>query len=183
VTSGQEIGENAHSHGKLECSGQENAVSADGRRLSSLREMDPALVHPRSDILPPSSEKVEKIPESLVLGQIRSRESSGSRSSTSTARLVGQCQIRLYPDKAQFIDVSPDLGIRAEIEAPASGRITLTRGEEATSRLGERDHVVKLEVLKVGQEVDFQRREDENSIVLHLGRGQSKICSLSLRWA
>ncbi len=183
VTSGQESGENARLHSSFESSGQQSVVSTNSRRLSSLHEIDPASVPPRSDIVPSSSEGDEKSPESLVLGQIRSRESSRGRSSASTARLVGQCQIRVCPDEAQFIDVSPDLEIRAEIEAPCSGVITLTRGKKATRKLGVRDNGVNLDDLKVGQEMEFQRRDDENGILLHLERGQSQVCSLSLRWA
>ena len=105
-------------------------------------------------------------------------------SNPSSSTLCGQTtpEVRIESDKPYFMTGLNGVEVLIEIEAPGSGMVGHfpVSEDESSSRSG---NVVRLEDLRVGQEMDFQRRDDENSVVIHLERGQSKICSLSLRWA
>jgi hypothetical protein len=117
---------------------------------------------------------------SLASGQTSSDEWWESGSSMSTLAASNARPVQLLPDEPHFAAV-PSLEIMAEIQPPAVGMMTL----KTDSAFGDTPagHVINLEELDAGQEVTFDRRENEASIVLRFQKHRREVCYVILEWA
>lgn len=75
----------------------------------------------------------------------------------------------------------PGLEIMVEIGAPRTGKI-YWRKAGRVDKIAEEENVVRIGSLEAGEEMHFQRRDTEDSVVLHLERLEGDVCSVILQW-
>ncbi|OAP64272.1 hypothetical protein AYL99_00244 [Fonsecaea erecta] len=110
-----------------------------------------------------------------VLSEVNSESTITSSTLTSNSRVP----VRVSPDTPQLINTA-DLAIVVEIQPPRYGNISLITGSEIGKSTSSR--LVKLEDIQPGEEVSFQRSENETSMVLRLQQGGFDMCCLALEW-
>ncbi|KAJ9626794.1 hypothetical protein H2204_009939 [Knufia peltigerae] len=126
------------------------------------------------DIVSQSNEKDERKVDQIASNP--SDSSSTLRSGPSTQ------EVRIEPDQPQYIDSIPGINISLEVETPSIGmaqfrKVSATNGTEHVSNL------VKLEDLRLGDEMYFVRPEDQDHVGLRIiGKGERDLCFLRLRW-
>ncbi|KIX94729.1 uncharacterized protein Z520_09419 [Fonsecaea multimorphosa CBS 102226] len=114
-------------------------------------------------------------PQEPVLSDTHSESTATSSTLTSKSRVP----IRVSPDRPYHIKIA-DLDIVIEIQPPRDGTVTLRTGSETDTSTSSR--LINLEDLRPGDEVDFQRFENETSVVLRLQQGGGDLCCLALEW-
>ncbi|KIW86762.1 uncharacterized protein Z519_12548 [Cladophialophora bantiana CBS 173.52] len=98
-------------------------------------------------------------------------------SSTLTSNSRGP--IYVSPYRPYLINL-PDLEVVVEIQPPRNGTVTLSTGGEIDKSTA--SHLVKLEDLRAGDEVNFRRSENETTVVLCLQQGGGDLCCIALEW-
>ena len=106
-------------------------------------------------------------------GSLRTR-STASISSTASFHSV-----RLYPGKPQVMRF-PNVKLIAEIESPCVGMLTFKGDKEASLDSG--IQVVNLEDLKEGDEISFDTRSSDTSILLLFQKSGIDECCVALAW-
>ncbi|KAL6245452.1 hypothetical protein RBB50_007451 [Rhinocladiella similis] len=100
--------------------------------------------------------------------------------SSSTLRPEAIREVRVQADHPQYISI-PGVDITLDIEAPSAGMANFQRAPA----VGEIEHLfnlVELEEVRAGEEMHFERPEDQDHIRLRIAKGGSDLCSVRLRW-
>ncbi|KIW30990.1 uncharacterized protein PV07_02675 [Cladophialophora immunda] len=111
----------------------------------------------------------------VVLGGGHSESTVTSSTLTSNSRIP----TGVSPDRPYLINL-PDLEVMVEVQPPCNGTISFSTGGQIDKSTA--SHLVKLEDLSAGDEVGFQRSENETSVVLRLQQGGGDLCCITLEW-
>ncbi|KAH0837407.1 hypothetical protein FOPE_04975 [Fonsecaea pedrosoi] len=112
-------------------------------------------------------------------GPVVSDTHSESTVTSSTLTSNSRGPIHISSDRPHLINL-PGLDVVVEIQPPRNGIVSLRTGSEIDKSAA--SHGVKLEDLRAGDELDFQRSEHETSVMLRLQESGGDLCCIVLEW-